>query len=69
MVSITLEILAEFCFFSKAKMYRYYQTGEMVTTGDVNTTSWFWAFLRCIENTVTIELNEIIADMLWSSPE
>jgi len=66
---ITLKILPEIRHSSKAKMYRYHQIGGMVATGDINTTSWFWAFLRCIENTVTIELNEIIADMLWSSPE
>jgi len=39
MVSITLEILPEIRHFSKAKMYRYYQTDGTVATGDVDTLS------------------------------
>jgi hypothetical protein len=52
MVSITLEILPEIRHFSKDKMYRYHQIGGMVATGDVNTTSWFWSFLGCIESII-----------------
>jgi len=35
---------------------------EKVTTGDINTTSWFWAFLRCIETLTVINHDETITD-------
>ena len=65
MVSITLEILPEIRHFSKAKMYRYHQIGGMVATGDINTTSWFWPFLRYIENIATITLENFTRNLIF----